>query len=98
MKLLIALTLALSLGTAEAYAETVNVAVAANFTAAANKLAEGFKAATGDDLVLSFSASGALYTQITQGAPFEVFLSADDIRSEKAIDEGFGVTGTNFTY
>lgn len=99
MRILVALTLALFLGTAaSAYAEAVNVAVAANFTAAANKLAAGFKAATGDELVLSFGASGALYTQITQGAPFEVFLSADDTRPKKAVDEGFGVPGSTFTY
>ncbi|MEO5807368.1 molybdate ABC transporter substrate-binding protein [Devosia sp.] len=98
MKLLAALTLALSLGTAAAYADSVNVAVAANFTAAAEKLAEAFKAETGDELVLSFGASGALYTQVTQGAPFDVFLSADDTHPKKAIDDGLGVAGTNFTY
>lgn len=99
MKILAALTVTLVLGTTGfAYADSVNVAVAANFTAAANQLAEGFKAETGNDLVLSFGASGALYTQITQGAPFEVFLSADDVRPKKAIAEGFGVDGTDFTY
>lgn len=81
-----------------AHAETVNVAVAANFTAAAEALAEAFKAETGNDVVLSFGATGGLYTQITQAAPFEVFLSADDIHPAKAIEEGFGVKGSNFTY
>jgi molybdate transport system substrate-binding protein len=81
-----------------AHAETVNVAVAANFTAAAEALAEAFKAETGHDVVLSFGATGGLYTQITQAAPFEVFLSADDTHPARAIEEGFGVEGTNFTY
>ena len=49
-------------------------------------------------VVLSFGATGALYTQITQGAPFEVFLSADDKRPAQAVTEGFGVEGTVFTY
>ena len=74
------------------------MAVAANFTDAAKEIAAAYKAKTGNDAVLSFGASGQFYTQITQGAPFEVFLSADDERPKKAIAEGFGVEGTAFTY
>lgn len=81
-----------------AHAETVNVAVAANFTAAAEALAEAFKAETSNELVLSFGATGGLYAQISQGAPFEVFLSADDTHAARAIEEGFGVAESNFTY
>ncbi|HEY4202361.1 MAG TPA: molybdate ABC transporter substrate-binding protein [Devosiaceae bacterium] len=81
-----------------ALAATVPVAVAANFTDVAKELATGFKAKTGDDLQLSFGASGALYTQISQGAPFEVFLSADTARTKKAIADGYGVAGSDFTY
>ena len=73
-------------------------AVAANFTKVAEQLGAGFKAATGHDVVFSFGATGALYTQITQAAPFDVFFSADAKRTQTAIDEGFGVAGTDFTY
>ncbi len=79
-------------------AASVHVAVAANFTAVAEVLAADFKARTGDELILSFGASGALYTQITQGAPFEVFLSADLKRPEQAIADGLAVEGSDFTY
>ena len=79
-------------------AGTVHAAVAANFTKVAEQLAADFKAATGHEAVLSFGATGALYTQITQGAPFEVFFSADDTRTATAIGDGFGVAGTDFTY
>ncbi len=41
---------------------------------------------TGHEAVLSFGASGQFYTQITQGAPFEVFLSADDARPKKLVE------------
>jgi len=89
----------LGLGVAlPANAATVSVAVAANFTKVAEDLAAAFKAKTGDELQLSFGATGQLYTQITQGAPFQVFLSADNTRPQKAVDEGFGVDGTVFTY
>lgn len=84
--------------TTAAHAETVSVAVAANFTKVAEELAPLFKAATGHDVTYSFGATGALYTQVTQAAPFEVFLSADDTRPAQAVTEGFGVEGTVFTY
>lgn len=83
---------------APAFAETVNVAVAANFTAVAEELATLFEAKGEHQVELSFGATGQLYTQITQAAPFGVFLAADDIRPQKAIDEGFGVEGTAFIY
>ena len=94
----IALALTLALASAPARAETVNAAVAANFTKVAEQLGADFKAATGHDVVFSFGATGALYTQITQAAPFDVFFSADAKRTQTAIDEGFGVAGTDFTY
>lgn len=87
-----------TLSSASAFADEVNVAVAANFTDAAKEIGAAYKAKTGNDAVFSFGASGALYTQISQGAPFQVFLSADASRPKKAIDEGFGVAGSNFTY
>ena len=82
----------------QAHAETASVAVAANFTAVAEKLAEAFKAETGDEVTLSFGATGALYTQITQGAPFDILLAADDTRPAKAVADGLGVEGSVFTY
>jgi molybdate transport system substrate-binding protein len=95
--------LALGLGilacaTLPAASATVSVAVAANFSGVAEELARAFKAKTGDELKLSSGASGGLYAQITQGAPFEVFLSADNKRPEKAVEDGLGVEGTVFTY
>ena len=96
-RVLLALVAGLLASTA-AHAETVNVAVAANFTKVAEELAPIFKAETGHDVVYSFGATGQLYTQATQGAPFEVFLSADDVRPTQAVSDGIGVDGTVFTY
>ena len=79
-------------------AGTVSVAVAANFTSVAEDLAPLFKAETGHDVVYSFGATGLLYAQIAQGAPFEVFLAADDVRPARAVTDGFGAEGTGFTY
>ena len=90
---------ALALVTAQpARAGETNVAVAANFTDAANEIAAVFKEKTGHEAVLSFGSTGQFYTQITQDAPFEVFLAADDERPRKAVEEGFAVPGSQFTY
>jgi molybdate transport system substrate-binding protein len=81
-----------------AIAGTVHVAVAANFTEPAKEIAAAFKAASGHDAVLSFGASGPFQAQITQGAPFEVFLSADAERPKKLVDDGFALASNRFTY
>jgi molybdate transport system substrate-binding protein len=91
-------TIALIAAPSLAFAETTSVAVAANFTEAAEEIATAFTAATGHTAELSFGASGQFYTQITQAAPFEVFLSADDERPAMAVTQGFGVEGSVFTY
>jgi molybdate transport system substrate-binding protein len=81
-----------------AAAAQINVAVAANFTEAAKEIAAAFERKTGDKVLLSFGSSGQFYTQITQDAPFQVFLSADQERPEKAVAEGFAVPDSRFTY
>ena len=94
----LAVAVSATIALAPAQAGTVNAAVAANFAEVAEQLGADFKAASGHDLVFSFGATGALYTQITQAAPFDVFFSADAKRTQTAIDEGFAVAGTDFTY
>lgn len=89
-------TLALALGPARA--DTTQVAVAANFTEAAKAIGAAFTAETGHAVVFSFGSTGQLYTQITQGAPYDVLLAADDIRPARAVEDKLGVPGTVFTY
>jgi molybdate transport system substrate-binding protein len=81
-----------------AHAGDVQVAVSANFTEPAKEIAAAFQKATGNAALLSFGPSGGFYAQISHGAPFEVFLSADDERPKKAEAEGFAVPGTRLTY
>ena len=76
-----------------ALGEQVQVAVAANFSAPVPTLAKGFENATGHHLVAAYGATGQLYAQIRNGAPFEVFLAADDITPAKLESEGLGVAG-----
>lgn len=81
-----------------AFAAQTNVAVAANFTDAAKEVAAAFKQKTGHEVVLSFGSSGQLYLQITQDAPFQILLSADDRRPKQLVNVGLGVAGSLFTY
>lgn len=81
-----------------AWADEVQVAVAANFTAPIQAIAKDFEKDTGHKLVASFGATGQFYAQIKNGAPFEVFLSADDTTPEKLENEGETVKGSRFTY
>lgn len=74
------------------------VAVAGNFAEPAREIAALFREKTGHEAILSFGAAGPFLTQITQGAPFQVFLSADSARPQAAVDAGFAVPGTQFTY
>ncbi len=91
-------TLIVSLAAATAHADVVNVAVAANFTAPAKALAEIFAKTTGHEAKLSFGPTGGFYTQIKQGAPFDVLLAADDERPIRLEKEGDTVPGSRFTY
>lgn len=93
-----ALLLALDLLPGWAAAKDIPVAVAANFTEPARKIAEAFQARSGYSLALSFGSSGQFYTQITQGAPFEIFLSADSAHPVKLEADGAAVPNTVFAY
>jgi molybdate transport system substrate-binding protein len=81
-----------------ARAAETQVAVAANFTEPAKEIASAFAVATGHKATLSFGSSGQFYSQIARGAPYEVFLSADAERPQKAEQEGLGVPGSRITY
>ena len=94
--------LATMMMTAGAHAGEVQVAVAANFTAPMQKIADAFAQDTGHKAVLAFGATGKFYAQISNGAPFEVLLAADDetpakLEADKRTlvleDKGTGVSG-----
>lgn len=78
--------------------DTVSVAVAANFTDATRDIVSLFEQATGHTARVSFGSTGKLFSQIENGAPFEVFLAADSRRPVKAEKAGLAVPGTRFTY
>lgn len=79
-------------------ADDVPVAVAANFSVPMQMISVLFERDTGHKAVLSFGSTGKFYSQIANGAPFEILLAADDETPAKIEKEGLGVAGSHFTY
>ncbi len=82
--------LLLLLFNATAYAAQVKVAAAANFTAPMREIAQRFSEATGHQALISYGSTGKLYAQILHGAPYHVFLAADQKRPQLLHDAGIG--------
>lgn len=88
----------ISLAPCPADAETIRIAVASNFTAPMQAIATQFEKSTSHTVQLAFASSGKFYAQISNGAPFQVFLSADQEKPQALLEKGYMVPGTRFTY
>lgn len=82
----------------QALAESIVVAVASNFYKPAQMLAKEFSQQTGHKVQLSTGSTGALYAQIRNGAPYDVFLAADQLRPELLVNHGLALAETRTTY
>jgi molybdate transport system substrate-binding protein len=80
------------------FAEQVLVAVAANFVPPFREIALEFEKSTGHNVQVAAGSSGNFYSQIKNGAPFDVFFSADMERPKLLENEGLGVKDSRFTY
>jgi molybdate transport system substrate-binding protein len=90
--------LILLLWTGFAHAAETQVAVAANFTGPAQKIAAEFEKQSGHKAVVSTGSTGKFYAQIVNGAPFDILLAADDTTPAKLEKGGHSVAGKSFTY
>jgi len=79
-------------------ASVVTVAVASNFSAPMKVIATEFEQATGHKVTSSFGGTGSFYAQIKNGAPFDLFLSADAQTPARLVQEGVAVADSRFTY
>jgi molybdate transport system substrate-binding protein len=91
----LACTLAVSAAGQE---RAINVAAAADLSSALKDIAANFEKQTGIEVKLSFGASGALTQQIENGAPFDVFFSADMGYPEQLVTEGHASSATLYRY
>ena len=79
-------------------AETVNVAAASDLNFAIQEIIQRFEHDTGNKVRLTLGSSGNFYAQILNGAPFDVFLSADMDYPSQLEKKGLTVSGSIFVY
>ncbi|MBW7898684.1 Molybdate-binding periplasmic protein precursor [Candidatus Brocadiaceae bacterium B188] len=79
--------------------EKILIAAAANLNPAMNDIIKGFKKEyPAIDAVVSYGSSGNFFAQIKQGAPFDIFFSADTTYPARLEDEGLAVKGESKIY
>lgn len=83
---------------ASAFAQEITVAAAADLSSALPEIAAKYKSQTGQEVKLTFGSSGNLTTQIRNGAPFDVFFSADEEYPKQLIDAGLAEKDTLYRY
>ena len=98
MKRWLALWILLALWPALARGETIHVAVTASFKKTLQQLKPLFTQQSGHDLLISSASSGTLYAQIYNGAPYQLFLAADDRYPQRLIEAELAVPGSRFVY
>ena len=94
----ITLTALLCLHSLCAWSAQATVAVAANFAPTLTALAASLERQTGHHYRIASGATGSLYAQIKNGAPFDLFLAADQLAPQQIERAGLSVAGTRLTY
>lgn len=76
----------------------VKVAVTSSFLDTMTAITEEYQKATGHRVLLNEGSTGELYAQILNGAPFDVYLSSDELDAKDLEEDGFAVQGSRFIY
>ncbi len=79
-------------------ADEIRVAVATNFIDVMEQLGEKFAEQSGHRVRVSSGSTGKFYAQIKSGAPYDIFLAADEERPTLLDEEGVAIAGSRFTY
>lgn len=87
-----------STGAKVAIAEDFTIAAAADLNFAFREIVADYERTTGEHVRLVFGSSGNFYSQIQNGAPFDLYFSADIAYPKKLIDEGLAVPGSLYQY
>lgn len=80
------------------FAGEIRIAVASNFAQTMKQISHSFEKRTGHQVRLSFGSTGKHYAQIINGAPFDAFFAADELRPRLLIQQQKALTGSRFTY
>jgi len=81
-----------------AWADEIQAAVATNFYSPFKAVVKQFEKKTSHKVIIIAGSTGKLYAQIVNGAPFDIFLSADSHRPKLLMQEGRAVSGTQYSY
>lgn len=92
------LCMLLALASFSTQAANITVAVASNFTEPMKEIVARYNEVKKDSVRVVINSSGKLYAQIHHGAPFDIFLSADQAKPAKLSKEGLAQAGSQFTY
>ncbi len=79
-------------------AQEITVAAAADLNYALREIAQKFESQTGKKVQITFGSSGNFFTGIQNGAPYDVFFSADIAYPRKLEAAGLTVPGTLYEY
>jgi molybdate transport system substrate-binding protein len=93
-----AVVMSFGLMNAPACAGEVRAAVAANFTEPMARIVELFQKESGHTVKVSLGSTGKFYSQIANGAPFDVLVAADEKTPQRLEAEGLAVDGSRFVY
>jgi molybdate transport system substrate-binding protein len=93
-----ALLLFLAISPGLLFAQELKVAAASDLTAALKEVATKFEGKTGKKVQVTFGSSGNFFTQIQNGAPFDLFFSADITYAQKLEDAGLAEKGSLYEY
>ncbi|HZF30144.1 MAG TPA: molybdate ABC transporter substrate-binding protein [Gammaproteobacteria bacterium] len=94
----VCICLAATLGALRAAADSATVAVAANFVPPLEELEKAFERRGEHELTIVSGSTVQLYTQVVNGAPFDVFLSADGEHVDMLVRAKLADGATRFTY
>jgi len=92
------LVLLFFLGARHAQAQSLRIAAASDLQFALADLAAQYEKQSGEKLAITFGSSGNFFAQIQNGAPFDLFFSADIAYPQKLIDGGFAESDSRTTY
>jgi len=77
---------------------SATVAVATNFKPTLEQLAADFESRTDYEIDTVSGSTGKLYAQIVHGAPYDIFLAADQDRPRRLVQDGYATDQDHFTY
>lgn len=79
-------------------AQEIKVAVASNFSRAMKNIVSEYEKRSSYKVTIILGSTGKHYAQISNGAPYDIFLAADSLRPKLLEDNNFTVQNTRFTY